>query len=83
MNQSISKRRFNNYIINFEFDRLFNQLGWDYVNETIPKKVKEETFTFHIFASKSNFTVLECYPNTEGNIPDAQPRKKIHRELSS
>jgi hypothetical protein len=80
--ESIKRKQFNRYIEQFDFEHLFNQLGWNYVDRSFPKKVTEQTFQFRHIAEKEGFAILICEPNIEGEIPDAQTRKRIHSEIS-
>lgn len=80
--ESIQRKQFNRYIENFDFHRLFNQLGWNFVDDKFPKKAAEKIFQFHHIAEKSGFAILECLPDSEGNIPEAQIRKRIHTEIA-
>jgi Eco57I restriction-modification methylase len=80
--ESIARKQFNRYIENFEFDHLFNQLGWDYVDQSFPKKAADSTFQFQNIADKAGFVILICQPDEEGKIPDAQTRKRIHIEIA-
>lgn len=79
--ESIQRKQFNRFIQNFQFTELFNQLGWNFVDNRFPKKVGEITFTFDQIAEKAGFAILICQPNSAGLIPDAQTRKKIHNEI--
>ena len=49
---TISKKQFKQYIEVFDFTVLFNQLGWSYLDEQTPVKLKEETYLFHSVAEK-------------------------------
>ncbi|MBU1013301.1 MAG: Eco57I restriction-modification methylase domain-containing protein [Bacteroidetes bacterium] len=79
---SINRKNFNRYIRQFEFDQLFNQLGWNYVDNSFPKKAADQTFNFQQIAEKAGFAILICKPNSVGHIPDAQTRKRIHTEIT-
>lgn len=80
--EALKRKQFNRYIEHFEFDHLFNQLGWNYVDKAFPKKAAGHTFQFRQIAEKEGFAILICEPAPEGNIPDAQTRKRIHTEIS-
>ena len=41
---TISKKQFKQYIECFDFTGLFNQLGWTYLDEQTPVRLKEETY---------------------------------------
>ncbi|MDZ7743652.1 MAG: hypothetical protein U5Q03_18440 [Bacteroidota bacterium] len=80
--ESIKRKHFNRYIEQFDFEHLFNQLGWNYVDNEFPKKAVDQTFQFRHIAEKAGFAILICNPDKEGKIPDAQTRKRIHTEIS-
>jgi len=80
--ESIKRKQFNRYIEQFDFEHLFNQLGWNYENHAFPKKAADQTFQFRHIAEKAGFAILICEPDSEGKIPDAQTRKRIHTEIS-
>ena len=79
---SIKRKQFNRYIDNFDFEQLFNELGWNSMGTTFPKKAADQTFQFQYIAEKAGFAILVCEPNSEGEIPDAQTRKSIHTEIT-
>ncbi|MBI1182713.1 hypothetical protein GC194_00470 [bacterium] len=80
--QSISKQQFKAWVKAFDFSELFNQLGWDYVDDEIYKKVGDETFTFNHVANKEGFAILVVEPDKNGQIPAAAVRKRVHTEIS-
>ena len=80
--ESIKRKQFNRYIENFKFAELFNQLGWNYVNTAVVKKAAEQIFNFRHIADKAGFAILICEPDTDGRIPEAKIRKKIHTEIT-
>ncbi|MFW6257236.1 MAG: Eco57I restriction-modification methylase domain-containing protein, partial [Prolixibacteraceae bacterium] len=80
--ESIQRKKFNRYIENFQFAELFNQLGWDFMDEKFPKRAAGQTYNFHHIANKAGFAILICLPDESGLVPDAQTRKKIHTEIS-
>lgn len=79
---ALSRKQFNRYIEQFEFEQLFNQLGWNYVDHSFPKKAADQTFQFRHIAEKAGFAILICESDSDGSIPDAQTRKRIHSEIS-
>lgn len=80
--ESIKRTQFNRFIEQFDFENLFNQLGWNYVDNSFPKKAADQNFQFRHIAEKAGFAILICEPDSEGKIPDAQTRKRIHTEIS-
>lgn len=80
--EPLSHKQFKRYIQNFEFDHLFNQLGWNYQDLSFPKKVADKIFEFQLIAEKESFAILVCQPDDEGKIPESQTRKRIHSEIA-
>src|SRR3990172_5412524 len=79
---ALDKITFKKYIQSFDFTTLFNELGWDYLNEDISKKAGDKTFSLKAVAHKEGFRIFVCNPEEEGKIPDSSLRKKIHTEIS-
>ncbi len=79
---ALDKATFKKYIQLFDFTTLFNELGWDYLNEDISKKAGDKTFSLKAVAHKEGFRIFVCNPGEEGKIPDSGLRKKIHTEIS-
>ncbi len=73
----MNKQQFKQYIESFDFTNLFNQLGWNYIKEATPLKIKDETFSLLSVAEKSGFRILVCQPDKEGSIPEYSTRLKI------
>ena len=78
----ISKQEFKEYIEKYEFTKLFNRLGWDYINHEDPVRVEEYTYTLQSVAGKSGFRILVCDPDGRGKIPDYPIRMKLDRAVS-
>src|ERR1700757_1117283 len=81
--QFITKDQFRKFIKEFNFSGLFNQLGWNYLNEQHLIKISEETFVLHSVAEKSGFRILICGSDCEGRIPDYITRQKIDRKITN
>lgn len=79
---TIDKSAFKQFVREFNFTTLFNELGWDYLNENVHKKVGDHTFALKAIAHKEGFRIFVCSPMSNGLIPDASLRKKLHSELS-
>src|SRR3990172_3514550 len=79
---ALDKATFKRYIQAYDFTRLFNELGWNYLNEDLPKKVGDKTFLLKAVAHKEGFRIFVCNPDDEGKIHDSNLRKKIHTEIS-
>ncbi|KWT92173.1 Eco57I restriction-modification methylase domain-containing protein [Candidatus Magnetominusculus xianensis] len=75
---SISRETFNKLIKEFQFARLFNELGWD----NFPKKREEREidgykFALEAAAEKRDFPVFVCSPISGTTCPPYNIRKKI------
>jgi hypothetical protein len=78
---SLNKVQFKQYIENFDFTVLFNQLGWSYLDEKTPVKLKEETFLFHSVAEKGGFRVLVFVPSQNQTLPNYSVRLQLDRKI--
>lgn len=79
---SIDKKQFSNYIKQFNFRELFNDMGWNNDKTTQPIVVDNETYTLQAVAEKSGFKILLCNPLSNGLIPDYNTRKKIESKVT-
>lgn len=78
---TISKKQFKQYIEVFDFTDLFNQLGWSYLDEQKPVKLKEETYLFHSVAEKGGFRILVFKPAKHQDLPDYATRLQLDRKI--
>lgn len=78
---TISKNQFKLYIEVFDFTGLFNQLGWSYLDEQTPVKLKEETYLFHSVAEKGGFRILVFKPAKHQDLPDYATRLQLDRKI--
>lgn len=78
---TISKAQFKQYIESFNFTALFNQLGWNYLNEQTYIKLKEEIYWFHSVAEKSGFRILVFKPAAHQDLPDYATRLQLDRKI--
>ncbi|HCI56454.1 MAG TPA: Eco57I restriction-modification methylase domain-containing protein [Bacteroidales bacterium] len=78
---AISKQEFKRYIESFDFVNLFNQLGWTYIDEQFPVKLKEETYLFNCVAEKSGFRIIVFKPANENYLPDYATRLQLDRQI--
>lgn len=78
---TISKNQFKLYIEVFDFTGLFNQLGWSYLDEKTPVKLKEETYLFHSVAQKGGFRILVFKPAKHQDLPDYATRLQLDRKI--
>ena len=74
----LSKKQFFNYIENFDFAALFNEMGWDY-DKGLPLNitVNEHTYKLIRTAQKRRFTIFQCKTD---KLPDKNTRRKIFTE---
>ncbi|MBP6871652.1 MAG: Eco57I restriction-modification methylase domain-containing protein [Bacteroidales bacterium] len=78
----MEKQVFNQRIRDFDFTRLFNELGWNYLNEARSIKIEEETFNYHSIAQKEGFRIIVCQASENGKIPSYSIRRKVQTEIS-
>ena len=78
----LSKADFSNYIKQFKFRELFNDMGWDNDTTAQPIVVDSTTFELKAVARKSGFKILLCNHTADGNIPDYNTRKKIETKVT-
>jgi hypothetical protein len=69
----------------FDFQALFNELGWDSPPRQQPYVVEigECAFNLDVAAHKRGVQVLVCSPEASGNIPDYATRQKIERKVTT
>jgi len=77
---SISKQEFNDYINNFEFKKLFIEIGWnnDNVNEKI--LIENETYKLQTVVEKSGYKIFIC-ESANGLIPLYKTRRLIEEKV--
>ncbi len=78
---SLNKKQFKQFIENFDFTVLFNHLGWSYLDEKTPVKLKEETFLFHSVAEKGGFRVLVFLPAQNQTLPSYSVRLQLDKKI--
>ena len=79
---AITKAEFSNYIKQFKFRELFNDMGWDNDRTTQPVVVDTTTFQLQAVAIKSGFKILLCNAEANGLLPDYNTRKKIETKVT-
>src|SRR5690242_9645580 len=79
---ALSKKQFAQYIKEFNFRELFNDMGWNNDKTSQPIIVDEETFMLKSVAVKSGFKILVCDPDRNGFIPEYNTRKKIETKIT-
>jgi len=78
----MKKQVFTNYIQDFDFAALFNELGWDTFNNQLPIAVNEDAFMLKGVAQKKGFVILLCPPLPNGKIPISNIRKQIENKVA-
>lgn len=79
---ALDKKQFSNYIKQFNFRELFNDMGWNNDKTSQPIVVDNDTYTLQAVAEKSGFKILLCNPLSNGLIPDYNTRKKIETKVT-
>jgi hypothetical protein len=79
---ALNKKEFSQYIREFNFRELFNEMGWNKDKTSEPITVDNITFLLKSVAQKSGFKILVCEPTPDGNIPDYKVRKKIETKVT-
>ena len=77
----MNKKKFSNYVKNFDFKGLFIDLGWDNYNGRIPITADEILFEIKGVVEKRGFVIALCPPSANGQIPLSQTRKKIEHNF--
>ncbi len=79
---ALTKKEFSDYIKQFNFRELFNDMGWnnDKTKQTIV--VDNETYTLQAVGEKSGFKIMLCKPQPNGLLPDYNTRKKIETKVT-
>lgn len=78
---AISKQEFSDYIKQFRFREMFNEMGWD--NDTTITPIVVDTISYNLkaVAKKSGFKILLCN-SANGKIVDYKTRKKIETKVT-
>ena len=79
VNPKISKIVFGQYIKQFNFRELFNNMGWDNDRTTQPIVVDNETYALQAVAQKHGFKILTLQTAV---VPDYAARKKIENQVT-
>ncbi len=66
----------------FEFKKLFNQLGWNKFDQTLPIEVGGHLYHLQGVAQQRGVQIFVCSPDAAGKIPAHELRRKIDTELS-
>ena len=76
------KPQFSETIKSFNFKKLFNELGWDHFDNTLPVVVGEEALSLTGVAEKRGFAVMQCPPLSNGAVPNSSLRQQIQRRVA-
>ncbi|MHB1992034.1 Eco57I restriction-modification methylase domain-containing protein [Metallibacterium scheffleri] len=76
---------FQRHLTAFDFQRLFNELGWDRPVQQQPYTVDVggQRFLLNVVAHKRGVQILHCQPGAEGQIPPYALRQKIDRKITT
>jgi len=78
----MNKTTFSSFIKSFDFNTLFNELGWDHYSNKIPVAAADQTFVLNGIVEKRGFVILQCSPQSDGKIPVSNIRKQIEGKLT-
>lgn len=78
----MKKQTFANYIKDFDFETLFNELGWNTFNNQMPVAVNDDVFILKGVAQKKGFVILLCPPLPSGKIPMSNIRKQVENKVA-
>jgi hypothetical protein len=70
-------------LLEFNFVRLFNELGWDQLRVGLEKEVDGHLYILQPVAIKKGVQVLRCDPGPDGGIPSYAVRQKIERKVTA
>jgi hypothetical protein len=66
----------------FEFGKLFNELGWDRPGTDLDLALDGRVFRFRAVAQKRGFQVFECAIPRNEDFPDYSTRRKLERQVA-
>ena len=79
---AITKAEFSAYIKEFQFRKLFNEMGWNNDRVKQPIILDEIPYNLTAIAEKSGFRIFICEPPSGNKIPDSATRKKIEGKVT-
>lgn len=77
----MNKKKFSKYVKDFDFKKLFIDLGWDNYSSQIPVTADEVTFEIRGIVEKRGFVIVLCPASADGEIPLSKTRKKIEHNF--
>ncbi len=78
----VTKKLFSSLIKAFNFTELFNFLGWNFLDEQTPVKLKEETYLFNSVAEKGGYRIIVFIPAKHQDLPDYATRLQLDRKIA-
>ncbi|MEN6510360.1 MAG: DNA methyltransferase [Chloroherpetonaceae bacterium] len=78
----MDRQKIKNSIIEFDFKKIFNELGWDNHTQELDIQLNEYTFRLRAVAIKKEFVAFVCLPDGNGREPDYQIRKKLETKVT-
>lgn len=75
---ALSKKEFSDYIKQFNFRELFNDMGWNNDKTTQPIVVDNEIYTLKAVAEKCGLKILTCEVN---ELPNNETRRKLDTQI--
>ena len=78
----IDRDQIRDYLKRFDFENLFNELGWDYHEQRLQFSIDGKNYILSAIAEKRKLVVYGCQPDSEGKIPNHATRRKIDREVT-
>lgn len=79
----MKKTTFTEYIKDFNFISLFNELGWDNFQNQFAIAVGDDAFMLSGVGQKKGFVIVQCPPLSNGKIPLSTVRKQIEQKVAS
>lgn len=70
------------FLKQFEFKKLFNQLGWNKFDQALSLEVNGHSYHLQGVAEQRGVQIFVCSPDAAGKIPEHGLRRKIDVELS-
>ena len=71
------------YLKECSLERLFiEELGWDRYTSTLSFEIGEYTYALEALAEKRGVQIIQCKPDSDGNVPDYNTRRKIEKQVT-
>lgn len=69
-------------IKDFDFKKLFNELGWDNHSQGLEIYLNDKNFNLQAVAIKKEFVAFVCLPDGDGREPEYKIRKKLETKVT-